>query len=166
MCLSCPSLSPHLPSTKVEQNQNLRRYSFSWVLGIDCSLIARQCCPWPAGVGWRLVVLRLRKFPRDVAVRRAAEEETQLFPGVLSDVMTMSTPDKRDEASPGWQDVGVHLPLHHAQHHTHVLHSDSHIHDPEDARVLQTVLARVALPERWPVLAKHTTRGRRLLVCV
>ena len=123
-----------------------------WAVGSSYSL----------GFLWRLnPIMRLRQFPRDAAVRRAAEEEAQLFADVLSDASTMSTSDKRDEASPGWQDVGdaslplggVHLPLHHAHHHAHVLHS--HSHDAEDARALQAVLAAAALPELWPVLARH-----------
>ena len=123
-----------------------------WAVGSSYSL----------GFLWRLnPIMRLRQFPRNAAVRRAAEEEAQLYADVLSDASTMSTSEKRDEASPGWQDVGdaslplggVHLPLHHAHHHAHVLRS--HSHDPEDARALQAVLAAAALPELWPVLAQH-----------
>lgn len=113
------------------------------------------------GYLWRLnPIMRLRQFPRHAQVRRAAEEDAQLFADVLSDTASMTASEKRDEATPGWQDVGdaalplggVHLPLHHAHHH-HVLRS--HSHDPEETRALQAVLAAASLPELWPVLARH-----------
>eukprot|EP01033_Poteriospumella_lacustris_P011978 gene11978-8552_t len=104
-------------------------------------------------------IVRLRLLPRDAAVRRAAEEEAQLYADVLAEPALGDEP--RADSSPAWQDVGdaslplggVHLPLHHAHHHAHVLRS--HSHDPEDARALQAVLAAAALPELWPVLAQH-----------